>query len=108
MSLTLLDWRRRVAALYTEIRRSTNPSDAHDLWRATRDDLLGRHPESPLTPDARFSFSGLDVAPYDPALRFEVEVDTDVTPLSIRVATGTNGLFRSSPLRRGRRRSRWP
>ncbi|MDQ3897615.1 MAG: DUF1684 domain-containing protein [Actinomycetota bacterium] len=97
VSLTLLDWRRRVAALYAEIRRTTDPSDGHELWRTTRNELLRRHPESPLTPDDRASFSGVDVAPYDPALRFELEVDTDVAPCAIDVPTGPDGVL---PLRR--------
>lgn len=93
MSLTLLDWRRRVAALYAEVRRTPEPVDAHELWRATRDDLFGRHPESPLTPEARASFAGLNVAPYEPALRFELELDTDVASLRHEVATGTDGVL---------------
>ncbi len=97
MSLTLLDWRRRVAALYAEIRCAATPAEAHELWRATRNDLLGHHPDSPVPPDARTSFSGVDVAPYDRALRFELEVDTDVAPFLIQAPTGTDGVV---PLRR--------
>ena len=57
------------------------------------DELLGSHPESPLTPDARDSFTGVEVAPYDAALRLEVEVDTDVATAHIEVATGTDGVL---------------
>lgn len=93
MSLTLLDWRRRVGALYTEIRATASPAEAHELWRATRDELLAHHPESPLPPDARASFTGLAVAPYDRALRLEVEVDADVAPARLEVPTGTDGVL---------------
>ncbi len=92
MSLTLLDWRRRVSALYAEIRRTPIPADAHELWRTTRNDLFAHHPESPLTPDARASFTGLEVAPYDPTLRFELEVDTEVAPARLEVMAGTDGI----------------
>lgn len=92
MSLSVLDWRRRTAALYRDVRGCPNPRDAHDLWRAGRDDLLGHHPDSPIPPDARHAFSGVSVAPYDPALRFEVTVDTDVAPARIEVPTGTDGI----------------
>ena len=92
MSLSLLDWRRRVAALYGEIRQAGDPAEAHELWRVTRDRLIASHPDSPLPPDARSGFSGLAVAPYDPGLRFDVEVDTTVAPLRMEVATGTDGL----------------
>ena len=97
MSLTLLDWRRRVAALYSEIRRTKDHREAHELWRTTRDELMAGHPESPVPPAARISFSGVDVAPYDPGLRFEVEVDTDVAPAELEVSVGSDGLL---PMRR--------
>jgi uncharacterized protein (DUF1684 family) len=93
VSLTLLDWRRRVAALYAEVRRAPDPAQAHQTWRAGRDDLLGNHPDSPLTPDARAAFTGLDVAPYDPTLRFELDVDTDVDPSRLVLTTGTDGVL---------------
>ena len=80
MRLTLLDWRRQVARLYADVRAAPTPADGHDLWRAGRDRLLAEHPDSPLEPADRTHFTGLPVAPYDPALRFDVELDTDVTP----------------------------
>jgi uncharacterized protein (DUF1684 family) len=93
-SLTLLDWRRRVFALYAEVRAADDPRAAHAQWRATRDALFARHPQSPLLPDARAAFSGLAVAPYDPAWRFEVGIETDVEPSHLEVATGTDGVVR--------------
>jgi len=48
MSLTLLDWRRRVAALYAAVRAETDAAAGHELWRAGRDGLLAHHPQSPL------------------------------------------------------------
>ena len=93
-SLTLLDWRRRVAALYAQVRGSGDPAAAHALWRSTRDELFARHPDSPLLPDARAAFAGLPVAPYDPAWRFEVVLDVAVEPAHLEVVTGTDGLVR--------------
>ena len=92
MTLTLLDWRRRVAALYAEVRRTPEPRAAHRIWRAGRDHLLATHPESPVPVAVRARFTGVEVAPYDPALRFEVEVDVDVTPTRIEVPTATDGV----------------
>jgi uncharacterized protein (DUF1684 family) len=91
-ALTLLDWRRRVAALYAEVRRTPDARAAHELWRAGRDQLLASHPESPVPAAARARFTGVEVAPYDPALRFEVEVDADVAPLRLEVPTATDGV----------------
>jgi uncharacterized protein len=90
--LSLLDWRRRVAVLYAHIRSSHDVLDAHALWRATRDELLATHPDSPLSSEARSSFTGLPIAPYDATMRFELEVDTDVAPQRLEVATGTDGV----------------
>jgi uncharacterized protein len=92
MSLTLLDWRRRVHALYAEVRATADPAEAHGRWRTGRDELFAGHPDSPLLPEARPGFAGLPVAAYDPAWRFEVEVDTSVEPAHLEVPTATDGV----------------
>jgi len=93
MSLTLLDWRRRVARLYAEVRAEPDPAAAHEHWRRTRDDLLRTHPESPVPPAQRAGYPGAPVAPYDPALRFEVAVDA-VPRTHMEAATRTDGTVR--------------
>ena len=70
--LTLLDWKRRVFALYAEV-RAGEPRAAWERWRAVRDDLFRSHAQSPL-PD-RASFDGLPYFDYDPALRVLAEVE---------------------------------
>jgi uncharacterized protein len=94
MSLTLLDWRRRVARLYAEVRAEPDAAAAHEHWRRTRDDLLRTHPDSPIPADQRAGYPGAPVAPYDPALRFEAAVTTDLPPAHLEVATGTDGIVR--------------
>jgi uncharacterized protein (DUF1684 family) len=89
MSLDLLDWRRRVHETYAEVRRTPVPRDAHDLWRAARDTLFATHPQSPVRPA---TFRPLPYAAYDPALRFEARVETDVEPARLDVPTGTDGV----------------
>lgn len=91
-SLPLLDWRRKVFRLYAEVRGMADVRAAHDLWKATRDDLLQHHPESPIPEARRATFGGVPIAPYDPALRFEATVDTDVEPEPFEVSTGTDGV----------------
>nr|WP_233153693.1 DUF1684 domain-containing protein [Kineosporia sp. R_H_3] len=92
--LDLLDWRRRVAALYADVRAADAPRAAHDLWRRGRDDLFAHHPQSPLTDEARAGFGGLPVAPYDPDLRFDVAVEPapeEAGPSTWTARTGSDG-----------------
>jgi uncharacterized protein (DUF1684 family) len=89
--LDVLDWRRRVHALYAEV-RELPPEGAHRRWQAGRDELFASHPASPLPAKRRTAFAGLRYAPYDAALRFELTVDTDVEPERMEVATVTDGV----------------
>ena len=75
MTLTLLDWRRRVAGIYAAARTATDPESGWHTWRDGRDELFAGHPDSPLDETARQEFRGLPFAPYDPALRFEVALE---------------------------------
>ncbi len=84
------DWRRRVFALYAEVRASDDPIAAHDLWRVGRDRLFAEHPSTPLLPEDLAVFSGLPVEPYDPDWRFEVDVRA-TEPRHMDVETGTDG-----------------
>lgn len=66
--LTLLDWRRRVADLYSGVRAKlpAGAPAAHAFWRSTRDELFRAHPQSPLPPSERGTFRGLPYYDYDP------------------------------------------
>jgi uncharacterized protein (DUF1684 family) len=68
-TLQLLDWKRRVFALYSTVRTDDDPSAAWQRWRSGRDELFAKHPQSPLLPEARASFTGLPYFDYDPAFR---------------------------------------
>jgi uncharacterized protein len=93
MSATdLLDWRRRVAAIYAQVRATPSPAAAHQAWQAARNELLASHPQSPIPVAERAGFGGVPVAPYDPALRYTAKVDADVEPQRIELSTGTDGV----------------
>ena len=68
----LLDFRRQVHALYTNVRRlgAKDPAIAHEHWRRVRDKLLGGHPQSPIAPEDRSGFTGLRYYDYDRRFRF--------------------------------------
>ena len=90
-ALEIADWRRRVFALYAAVRVEDDPEDAHELWRIERDDLIARHPATPMLPPDRVLFEGLPIAPYDPHWRFELPV-LDAEPGGFEFATGTDGI----------------
>jgi uncharacterized protein (DUF1684 family) len=90
-ALEIADWRRRVFALYDAVRAQDDPEEAHELWRIERDDLIGRHPASPMLGPDRLMFEGLPIAPYDPAWRYELPI-LPADPGGFEFATGTDGI----------------
>jgi len=93
-ALETADWRRRVFALYAEVRRisDSDPAEAHGLWVRVRDELFTSHPASPLLPRDRAGFAGLPVTAYDPAWRFGLELHDDRSAERLEVDTGTDGV----------------
>jgi uncharacterized protein (DUF1684 family) len=91
VTLTLLDWRRRVAAIYAAARTSTDAEKGWQVWRDGRDELFADHPDSPLDEAARSGFSGLPFAAYDPALRFETVLEA-ADPQRLEVPTASDGV----------------
>ena len=87
----VVDWRRRVFALYAEVRAEPEPATAHARWRAGRDELFAHHPATPLLEEHRVGFTGLNLAPYDAAWRFEVAV-RPAESTRWDVQTGTDGV----------------
>jgi uncharacterized protein len=90
-ALDVADWRRRVFALYAEVRDSRDLPAAHDLWRRTRDELFAEHPSSPLLPEDRADFTGLPTRPYEPGWRFELPL-LAAPDARLDVETGTDGI----------------
>ena len=68
--LDLVDWRRRVGDLYR-----TGGPDALQRFREGRDELFKTHPQSPIEPDERASFTGLHYFPEDPAYRVHARME---------------------------------
>ena len=91
MTLSLLDWRRRTAALYAAARAAADPESGWRTWRDGRDELFVTHPDSPLGEAARAGFAGLPFSPYDPALRFEAALEP-AEPERREVPTASDGV----------------
>jgi uncharacterized protein len=91
-TLALLDWKRRVFGLYAAV-RALEPEAGWDLWRETRDELFRSHPQSPLPPDSRGSFEGLEYAPYDPQARVLAELEDVEAPPQPIESSGTEPIL---------------
>ena len=75
--LQLMDWKRRVSAMFDAARAAGDDPAACAAWRAARDRLFAEHPQSPLTPDARAAFAGVPYFPHRPDLRVAAELEPD-------------------------------
>jgi uncharacterized protein (DUF1684 family) len=85
-ALSVADWRRQVHDLYGAVRAQPDPQAAHELWVAGRCDLFDHHPAS-----ARMARQSLRHAPYDPAYRFVLPIDS-AAPDAFEFSTGTDGV----------------
>jgi uncharacterized protein (DUF1684 family) len=67
--LALLDWRRRIAELYAEIRATADEQAAWGRWREERAELFQGHPQSPVPEEKRDAYAGPQVYEYDSGWR---------------------------------------
>jgi uncharacterized protein (DUF1684 family) len=82
--LDLLDWKRRIASLYAEVRGAEGPRAGWERWCAKRTELFRAHPQSPVPEEARPTFDGPHVYDYDPAWRLLAEV-SEAAPRRFRL-----------------------
>ncbi len=100
-TLSLWDFRRRVADLYREARAGGPGEGPWRRWRTRRDLLFATHPQSPVDPTTREAFSSLPFFPYDPAWRMTAEVEPVETRRigAAHSATGETPLVRFGQVR---------
>jgi len=67
--LELLDWRRRVAQLFVELRMSDATAETLAWFRREKDTLFKTHPQSPLPAAERAAFTGLAYWPHQESMR---------------------------------------
>ena len=84
--LALADWRRRVADLYGSVRREPDLVQGWMRWRTARDALFREHPQSPLPPEQRVSFGGLNYFDHQPSARVLATV-TPAQPQHLEIPT---------------------
>jgi uncharacterized protein (DUF1684 family) len=92
-TLDLLDWKRRVFALYGEIRASGDPRAAWDRWRQVRRELIRSHPQSPIRdPERRAAFEGPFSFDHDPTGRVLAGVE-GAEPERVVIEGSADGRF---------------
>jgi uncharacterized protein (DUF1684 family) len=76
--LGLADWRRRIADLYADVRRTaaTDPEAAWRHWRDVREDLFTSHAHSPVPAAGRATFRANHWS-YDATMRFSAALLDD-------------------------------
>ncbi|HZR41088.1 MAG TPA: DUF1684 domain-containing protein [Ktedonobacteraceae bacterium] len=83
--LDLYDYRRYVFNMYHEKRQALlagiDPEVVLQRYREARDWLFAHHPQTALTQEQIRTFTGLNYFPYNPSLRFVVDVDVNVEPV---------------------------
>jgi uncharacterized protein len=102
--LTLADWRRTVAEIYSAVRVSaaTNPVHAAETFRAARDRLFREHVESPIAPERRTGWRGAPWFPYDPAWRVIASVEPVPVLDEFTVDLASDGPLRCARVGRAR------
>lgn len=91
-SMSLLDYRRSVAGHYAGARSGSGGVEARwRRWRQQRDKLFREHPDSPLPIKDRKPGTRLPYYSYDPACRFEAEVEPLSQPVHLSVDLRQDG-----------------
>lgn len=73
--LDLLDWKRRVFALYAQARAAGADAGGVAAFRAAKDTLVASHPQSPIPQVDRANFAGLPYFPHRPDLRVSAPLE---------------------------------
>jgi uncharacterized protein len=86
--ITLLDWRRRIGDLYSQIRAMSDKRAARDRWQETRVRLFREHPQSPVPAADRDAYHGPHVYGYDPTWSLVASVEpADFTRVGATTST---------------------
>ncbi len=87
--LELMDWKRRVLAMYAAARGAGGDPAACAAFRGERDELFADHPASPLPAADRAGFAGVPYFSHRPDLRVEAELEPDPEGAELVIPTST-------------------
>jgi len=85
--LILLDWKRRIFALYADVRAASDAETAWRRWCEVRSELYRTHPQSPRVGSEPAYF------PYDPRFRANAVVQ-DVEAVTLEIPGSAGSLIR--------------
>ena len=92
--LDLADYRRKVHAIYSGVRDRRIPIEQRwSYWVQARNELIGHHAQSALSAEQRAEFTSLVYYPYDPTMRFVLEVDENPGPEILETPLQEDGNF---------------
>ena len=92
--LDLLDWKRRVGAMYASVRAGRIGEPTLAAFRRAKDDLFTGHRQSPIPSGERPRFAGLVYYPYRPDLRAEAAFEPDAEGDELVMPSSTDEPFR--------------
>lgn len=87
--LELMDWKRRVGAMYAAVRSAGPDPGVCAAFRGERDELFAEHPASPLPAAERGGFAGLSYFSHRPEMRVEAEMVPDPEGAELAIPTST-------------------
>src|SRR5215467_5897502 len=91
----LVDYRRRVAAMYACARdHQLAPAARCQRFRQERDALFCSHPQSALSAAQQAGFQSLHYYPYDPVYRFALSVEPETNPTEVEIMLEHDGLLK--------------
>lgn len=92
--LDLLDWKRRVGAMYASARTGGAGEATLNAFRRAKDQLFATHAQSPIPAEHRSRFGGLAYYPYRPDLRLHAALEPDATGGELVLPSSTDEPFR--------------
>ena len=96
-TLQLADYRRRVAALYAEVRAEA-PLDGWRRWCAGRDALFATHPSSPWPAAERADRGPIPVFDHDPSWRLQLPIRPPSTDEPLGIGHSGDGVTWARPV----------
>ncbi|MGI9539911.1 MAG: DUF1684 domain-containing protein [Miltoncostaeaceae bacterium] len=89
-TLELMDWKRRVAVLFAEVRAARGDPDAVERFREHKDTMFREHPSSPIPDAGRAAFAGVPYYPYLAEARVEAPLEPEDDGPSFTIPSSTD------------------